>query len=158
MANIDTYLNLLFDIGLAVQKIVGHRSILAFVINLHTNLDITGLMELAKLIGNYVRERSPKSTLMPRWDMDLGWWTLIQVLRVSMRGETCIFRISHMKVIFSCSYPQGSYIPYPRMGTDLKDWSDVIVRLDQPFSQRTRFKTGHVLLLFIFSSLIVFSR
>lgn len=159
MANIASYLNYLFDKGLAVQTIAGHRSMLASALTFHTTLDISGSKELANLIENYRHERPPKSTLIPKWDLDLVLWTLMDKPFEPVWDEQQVplayltWKVTFLLLLASgCRRGELHAIPLKGV-TYPKDWAYVTLRPDPSFISKTRMKTGHALLPFKISSL-----
>ena len=68
----------MFDKVIALQIIADQWIMLT--LTMFTNIEITGSKELANLVENYRHEWPPKSTLIPKVDLDLGMWTLIEKL------------------------------------------------------------------------------
>jgi hypothetical protein len=159
MANIASYLNDLFEKGLAVQTITGHRSMLASALKFHTSLDISGSRELANLVENFRHERPPKSTLIPKWDLDLVLWTLMDKPFEPIWDEKQVpltfltWKVTFL-LLLAAGCRRGELHSIPLKGISYpKDWAYVTLRPDPAFISKTRIKTGHVLQPFKISSL-----
>ena len=74
---ISSFLNKLFNDGQSVSSITGYRAALASSLKFSTDLDITNSVQLSRLILYFTRMRPPRSTKMPKWDLDLVLWTLL---------------------------------------------------------------------------------
>ena len=159
LPNVTEYLLHLFQKGLAVQTIAGHRSMLASALKFHTELDLTHSKELTQLLENFKHERPPASSLVPKWDLDLVLWTLMDKPFEPVWDEKKVpLTYLTWKVTFLLLLASGMRrgelhaIPYKGV-TYPKDWSHITLRPDPAFLSKTRLRTGHALQPFRIESL-----
>jgi site-specific recombinase XerD len=149
--NIASFLNFLFNKGQSVSSIAGYRCTLSSAFRFSSNLDISNSQELSRLIQNFTRLRPPKSKIMPKWDLALVLWTLLEKPFESVWNEAdCPLKFLTWKVTFLLLLASGARRGELHAITDknvsfAKDGSYMTLRPDPMFLSKTRLKTGRAL-------------
>jgi hypothetical protein len=159
LPNITSYLNHLFNQGLAVQTIMGHRSMLSSALKFHTDLDITHSQELNQLMMNFRQERPARHSLVPKWDLNLVLWTLLDkpFESVYLEHEVPLTFLT-WKVTFLLLLASGlrrgelHNLPFSGVSYD-RDFRWITIRPDPAFIHKTRIATGESLQAFTIKSL-----
>jgi len=154
LPQVSSFLNFLFSEGLAVSTIAGYRSVLASALKFHSDLDISHSPQLTALIECFKHDRPPASNLVPRWDLDLVLWTLMDKPFEPVHDEkACPLTYLTWKVTFllllASGLRRGELHAIPVKGISYpKDFSHITFRPDPAFVSKTRVKTGQALQTF----------
>jgi len=159
LANISSFLLSLFKQGLAVSTIAGYRSVLASAFKYHTDLDISHSIELSALIENFKHERPQPSNLVPKWDLDIVLWTLMDKPFEPIHDEkavplTYLTWKTTFLLLLASGLRRGELHAIPFKGISYpRDYSHLTFRPDPAFVAKTTLKTGHALQPFSIQSL-----
>jgi hypothetical protein len=154
LPDITSYLTHLFHKGLAVQTIMGHRAMLSSALKFHTELDLTNSKELANLIVSFKQERPPQRSMVPKWDLDLVLYTLMEKPFEPVWDEAKVpltyltWKVTFLLLLAS-GLRRGELHNIPFKGiTYQKDFDWVTIRPNPSFINKTRVATGLALLPF----------
>ena len=148
-----SYNFLFIKVELAVSTIKGYRSSLSSALRFSTNLDVTGSLFLSNLVQDFLRECPPRSTVVPKWDLTLVLWTLMEPPFEPLGGSSaCALKFLTWKTAFLLLLASGarrgelhairfSGVSYP----NTKIWSHITLRPDPSFLSKTRLRTGQAL-------------
>jgi len=157
--NIASFLQDLFNQGLAVSTIAGYRSVLASAFKFHTSLNITHSLELSSLIENFRHERPQPSNLVPKWDLDLVLWTLMDKPFEPIHDEkavplTFLTWKTTFLLLLASGLRRGELHAIPVKGISYpKDYTHMTFRPDPGFVAKTTLRTGQALQPFVIQSL-----
>jgi len=159
LPNVASFLQHLFNQGLAVSTIAGYRSVLASAFKFHTDLNISHSLELSALIENFRHERPQPSNLVPKWDLDLVLWTLMDKPFEPIHDEkavplTFLTWKTTFLLLLASGLRRGELHAIPVKGvTYPKDYAHMTFRPDPGFVAKTSLKTGQALQPFAIQSL-----
>jgi len=159
LPNITSFLQSLFSQGLAVSTIAGYRSVLASAFKFHTDLNISTSVELSALIENFKHERPPPSNLVPKWDLDIVLWSLMDRPFEPIHDEkavplTYLTWKTTFLLLLASGLRRGELHAIPYKGVSYpRDFSHMTFRPDPGFVSKTSLKTGLALQPFVIQSL-----
>jgi len=149
----------LFEKGLAVSSIAGYRATLASALKFHSDLDISHAPELTALFESFKHDRPPAANLVPKWDLDLVLWTLMDKPFEPIYDEKAVPLMfltwkTVILVLLASGLRRGELHAIPLKGVSYpKDHSHITLRPDPEFVSKTRVKTGQALLPIVIQSL-----
>jgi hypothetical protein len=124
---------------------------LSSALRFHTDLDITHSQELSQLIVNFKRERPPQRNLVPKWDLDLVLWTLLEPPFEPIWDDTKVpltfltWKVTFLLLLAS-GLRRGELHSIPFKGVSYqKDFDWITLRPDPEFVSKTRIATGKAL-------------
>ena len=156
---VASFLNDLFNNGHSVSSITGYRAALASALRFSSDIDISNSVELSKLVQFFTRTRPPRSTLIPKWDLAIVLWTLMEPpFEPIWDPDKVPLKFLTWKVAFLLLLASGARrgelhaiklenVTYP------KDFAHVTLRPDPGFLSKTRLTTGKALDPFVIPSL-----
>jgi len=159
LPNIASFLQALFNQGLAVSTIAGYRSVLSSAFKFHTTLNVSHSLELSALIENFKHERPQLSNLVPKWDLDLVLWTLMEAPFEPIYDEksvplTYLTWKTTFLLLLASGLRRSELHAIPAKGISYpRDFSHITFRPDPGFVSKTTLKTGQVLQPFAIQSL-----
>ena len=151
---IADFLDYLFVIvELAVSTIRGYRSALSSALKFSSDLDVGGSLYLNNMIVDFLHKRPPRSSVVPRWDLTLVLWTLMEPPFEPLAGSSaCALKFLTWKTAFLLLLASGvrrgelhaikfKGVFYPQ--TEV--WDHVTLKPDPKFLTKTRVITGQAL-------------
>ena len=159
LPDISSFLLDLFNQGLAVSTLMGYRAVLSSALKFHSELDISHSPELSALMESFKQERPPASNLVPKWNLDVVLWTLMDKPFEPIHDEkTCPLLFLTWKTAFllllASGLRRGELHAIPLKGVSYpKDHSHITLRPDPGFISKTRIRTGHALQPVVIKSL-----